>query len=73
MNSILQNQSFINSLNHKNLVLSFNGIYERETKINYHKENCLEIALALEALDEIFFRSKYRRLHKIKSNVRTRE
>ncbi len=61
MNSILQNQSFINSLNHKNLVLSFNGINEKRTKVNYQRDNTLDIAKALEQLDDIFFRSKYRK------------
>ena len=61
MNSILQNQAFINSLNHKNLVLSFNGINEKQTKINYQRDNCLDIANALEVLDDIFFKSKYRK------------
>ena len=61
MNSILQNQVFINSLNHNNLVLSFNGINEKQTKTNYQRDNCLDIAQALEVLDDIFFKSKYRK------------
>ena len=61
MNSILQTQSFINSLNHDKLVLSFNGINEKKTKVNYQRDNCLDIASALEALDDVFFNSKYRK------------
>ncbi len=61
MNSILQNQTFINSLNHDKLILSFNGINEKKTKINYQRDNCLDIAKALELLDDIFFNSQYRK------------
>ena len=61
MNSILQNQHFINSLNHDKLVLSFNGINEKKTKVNYQRDNCLDIAKALELLDDIFFKSQYRK------------
>ena len=61
MNSILQNQEFIKTLNHKNIVFTKSGINERETKRNYQRDNCLDIAKALELLDELFFISKYRK------------
>ena len=61
MNSILQNQHFINNLNQDKLVLSFNGINEKKTKVNYQRDNCNDIAKALESLDDIFLKSQYRK------------
>ncbi len=33
----------------------------RQTQLNYQRDNCLDIAKALEVLDDIFFKSKYRK------------
>ena len=61
MHSILQNQEFINALNHKNIVFTETGINEIETQRNYQRDNCLDIANALEILDEFFFKSRFRK------------